>query len=604
MRSTHALRLIACFTLATLPAGCQDDSGPEMAGALTLEDIYAPVKVGTPPDNSFNGLVQLPDGELRHYGFEGRQDKPSTYFYIFSRNNGLTWQKHEPQLSDEASADENMPPGCRSPYSGDFIRLVAGREGTFVLRSKEGIDGHYTREKISAVHVGMLRQPMFLKTRQRILVTGGESLKQGADEIMQACVFYSDDDGYNWQLARVPVGPRHEAVWPHQKTRWQNYAIEPTIAELAGGRLWMLLRTSMDNLYESFSEDGGATWSAPSPSRFYSTLTMPTFFRMNDNRLLLFWCNTTPLPELDRSRDTTIRAEQKNGLWEDVFTNRDAIHAAISEDDGKSWTGFRELYLDPLRNEKDFATRGGTAVSLDRSVHQSQAVELPGGKLLVALGQHPLVRALVIFDPAWLYETERADSFAGGLKDWSTFKYVEGIRGHCAYNRDPGPPLEDHPDLPGRKALHIRHLIDSALVGDRDGAVWNFPAGIKGTYTARIKLEPGGRGGRICLIDRWFNPTDTLARRYAMYSLTFEGEGQIGGEPALQPGKWQELSFRWEDSRSTACRLYIDGQPFSRPLELARPSENGICYVHFQSTAEEEDRAGFLIEAVRAQISH
>lgn len=50
--------------------------------------------------------------------------------------------------------------------------------------------------------------------------------------------------------------------------------------------------------------------------------------RLEDGRLLFFWCNTTPLPEM----------ETANGVWDDVFTNRDVTHVAISEDDGKTWT--------------------------------------------------------------------------------------------------------------------------------------------------------------------------------------------------------------------------------------------------------------------------
>ena len=75
------------------------------------------------------------------------------------------------------------------------------------------------------------------------------------------------------------------------------------ILELKSGRLWMLARTSRDNHHECFSEDGGESWSAWQPSRFYGTLTMPTLFRLGDGRILLFWCNTTPLPEADRTKE-------------------------------------------------------------------------------------------------------------------------------------------------------------------------------------------------------------------------------------------------------------------------------------------------------------
>lgn len=585
--------VIVAGLIIGLPLRCQ-----------SLEHINEPLFVGHPPENAFNGLVQLPNGELRHYGFEGAQNKPAHYIYIGSKDNGLSW--HRNVISEAVQfAGENMPPATFSPYSGDFIRITGTRNGTYVLRSNKGIDGPYEKTQIDTNRHGMIRQPIFLKSKKVILVScSGQSLIQDSIGTMQSRVFYSDDDGYTWNISYVPIGPRFKVEWPHEKSRWQNYAIEPSITELDDGRLWMLLRTSMDNLYESFSNDYGTTWSAPVPSRFYSTLTMPTLFRLKDDRLILFFCNTTPLPEEDRSADTTLREEQKTGDgWEDVFTNRDAIHAAISADDGKSWTGFRELYLNPLRNEPDFATRGGTEVSLDKSVHQSQAVELPYGKVLVAFGQHPLVRSMIIFDPDWLNETSAYDDFRNGLHNWSTFKYIKGIKGHCAYNRIPGANLVDHPDREGRKLLQIRHLLNPDLVCDVDGAVWNFPTALKGSFTTRIYLRSGSRGGRISLIDRWFNPTDTLAHHYAIYSLKFDGNGKIGKESVIQPEKWVELTFTWDDLQTGPCKLIIDGKPspFNIPINLK--SFNGVSYVHFQSVADKEDKKGYLIESVSAEVN-
>lgn len=602
MKKAPAIILVLGCLIPVL-SGCVTVDKTATGDGLALGDIHAPVFVGTPPENAFHGLAQLPDGELRHYGYRGPQASPTEHYYILSRDHGLTWDTVGVTVTGGAATGESGPPAARSPWTGAWVRVVSRRgEGTWALRSEQGIDGVYEEFKVSEERFGMTRQPFFMESRRRMLVTTGQSIFLDGVEVLRSCVLYSDDDGRSWGISRIPIGPRHEAGGVHQKTRWQNYAIEPTVAELADGTLWMLLRTSMDNLYESFSRDGGESWSDPVPSRFYSTITMPTLFRLSDRRLLLLWCNTTPLPEVDRSDDMSIRPEQRTGLWEDVFTNRDAIHAAISEDDGKTWIGFRELYLNPLRNEADFATSGGTEVSLDKSVHQSQAAELPGGKILVALGQHPMVRALVIFDPSWLYESSRVDSFDDGLGGWSTHKYVEGIKGHCAFNRDPGPPLVEHPDRPGRKALHIRRPHDPALVCDIDGAVWNFPAGHSGTFTTRIMPQPGGQGGRVCLIDRWFNPTDTLAREFAMYVVEFDGEGRVDGEPLLQPGEWNELSFRWTDSRTGVCALFVNGEQWTGQLELRRPSPNGISYAHFQSAARSEDTRGFLVETVRAGI--
>jgi len=564
----------------------------------SLTDIHAPVKVGIPPENAFCGLVQLPNGELRHYGHRGAQNRPFEHIYIASHDNGLTWDDGT-VVTGKAVTGESGPPAAHVPWSGSFVRIVSRRDrGTFALRSTTGIDGTYDEQIVDGEAFIMIRQPVFLTDRKRMLVTAHRGIERDGEHVQQSAVFRSDDDGTTWTRADVPVGPIFVPEPPHEMPRWRNTGLEPTLVGLNDGRVWMLLRTSMDTLYESFSNDGGVTWTEQIPSHFYATLTMPTLFRMNDGRLLLFWCNTTPLPEVDRSNDMSIRPEQRTGEWEDVFTNRDATHAAISEDDGRTWVGFRELWLNPLRNEPDFATRGGNESSLDKSVQQAQAIELPEGKILVALGQHPLVRSLVIFDPAWLYETERSCDFSNGLDDWSSHQFITGIEGHCAYDRKPGPILVPHPDDPERNVLHIRRIPDPSLVSDRQGAVWNFPAAHAGALTIRLRLNPGSAGGRISLNDRWFNPTDDYASTHAMYSTTFSTTFSTTNtsDILLEPGQWHELRFEWNDVPSGPCRLSIGIN--STDLPAAKPSINGISYVHLQTLSDSEDTAGFVIESV------
>jgi hypothetical protein len=123
-----------------------------------------------------------------------------------------------------------------------------------------------------------------------------------------------------------------------------------------------------------------------------------------------------------------------NGRWEDVFTNRDACYVAISEDDGQTRIGFREMRLNPFRNTGDLDKRANR----DYSVHQPQTMELPGGKVLVAHGQDAEVRALVIFDLEWLYEPSRRSTFENGLSDWSAQKKVR-LLFECTLSTLPAP---------------------------------------------------------------------------------------------------------------------------------------------------------------------
>jgi hypothetical protein len=95
-------------------------------------------------------------------------------------------------------------------------------------------------------------------------------------------------------------------------------------------------------------------------------------------------------------------------------------------DDGATWRGFRELWLNERRNDGDFRSSGGNGDSLDKSIHQPQALELPEGKILLAFGQHPLCRRMIIFDPNWLLATNRVDMFARGRR-WSVQQYLKSV---------------------------------------------------------------------------------------------------------------------------------------------------------------------------------
>jgi hypothetical protein len=328
---------------------------------------------------------------------------------------------------------------------------------------------------------------------------------------------------------------------------------------------------------------------------------MPVLKKLQDGRILFFWLNSSPLPPLPRSEVTRILMGNTRhfGIATDMFTNRDVHHAAISEDDGKTWIGFRELFLDPRRNAGDYAKTGG----VDRGMHQSQCVELGNGKILVAFGQHPLHRSMAIFDLGWLYEKSRSDDFSRGSGGWSLQTYLVGVMGHRALNRRQGAQLIEHPAQAGKRVLHVCRTADPELISENQGAVWNFPAGRTGTFTTRIMLREGGQGARISLLDHWINPTDATVLDHAMYSLLVPGDGTAAGLAPFTPGVWHELRFEWADSRGS-CKVAVDGRLQGAGLPLIRPAPNGICYVHFYSAATRQDGNGFLIESVAAAELH
>lgn len=533
--------------------------------------------VATPPADAGRGLIRISSKEIRHYpGKNGKQ-------FLQSLDNGETWKLvNLPKSYPNATClTKESPAIAQNPISKEFIRfepLYRGKSTTDgIYTTTGGIDGKWnlvTDKDGNGVKIGgILRSPLWVNQNKRIVIPGHGG----------GCwTWYSDDQGQTWNRSNKVQSPPHKPGGVHKGTRWNHGMVEATITELKNKKLWLVARTAQDQHYESFSSDYGKTWSKAEPSRFWGTITMPTFHRMTDGRLLFLWSNTTALPEV----------ETATGRGEDVFTNRDTIHAAISEDDGKTWIGFRELVLDEHRNKQDYAVTNG---SNDRGKHQSEIVQLDKNRLLYSCGQHPIHRRLMIMDVRWLYEKERSSDLAkDGTHDWSTHQYINKIVGHCGYNRKPGAQVNDG-------ALQILKVDDKSLTNENQGAVWNFPTGQAGIVHTKIRLEKGAAGIQLCLTDRWFNPTDPTVDQFANYVLKIDSNGKCQGKQLLTPGKTQTVSLQWNISKKSATVL-IGGKKTNISIPLKQPCPNGISYIHFYNPATETDLNGFSIFKTQAQV--
>ena len=418
-------------------------------------------------------------------------------------------------------------------------------------------------------------------------------------------VLLSDDDGHNWRKIVITNvitqmdGPHAPDVVP----RWENYCCEPTVDERRDGTLQMIVRTSTDNDWRYLSRDGGETWAGPERlDHFYACNTMPTLFRMKDGRLIFFWNNTVPLPKTESVTGQPLLRSAALGLSETVFTNRDALHAAISDDDGETWRGFREILLNECRSAVDFRELGNDpAQEIDKSIHQVQALELPEGKILISAGQNVCSRRFVVFDPKWLLETSRSEDFRNGLRNVSDHLYVKGPMcgargwaGHCAWNRVHGARLVIDPDLPEnqREVVSLVRRRDDGLVSDLPGMAWNFPAARKGTVTVEARLPAGSEGFRLVLSDHWFNPCDRYASEHA--EVAFPVTGSV-----VPVDKWALLTVCW-DCDAGRFSLCVDGKTVAE-REFGNAPRFGLSYLHLQLLANREDRAGALFRGFKKE---
>ena len=568
-----------------------------------LKEISAPLTVAVPPDDAMRDMCQMPDGTIRFFGKERLPGGEIMRCCIISQDYGLSWQK------EWFSNPETLGAMTFIPDTQEFVTTAAHHEklsfypsmqdlppGTYAVISPEGPGGTKKEYfKISDNLYLYARQPLLLKKRKRMIVSSQYRSDYG---MVAPVVMYSDDNGRTWKesfpenLGVYPVEP------PHRGMRWQQYSCEPTVAELSTGRLLLISRTTFGKHCLYTSDDGGESWSKPQLSDcFYSCNTMPLLKRMDDGRLLFFWCNTQPLPELDHEKDQWgLTASEAAGLWEDVFTNRDANHAALSCDDGLTWQGFREIALNAARNVSDFRSFA-SGLTLDKSVHQFEALELPFGKILLAFGQAPASRRLVIFDPDWLLEKKRSEDFHSGLINVSTQVFVDSISGshrpapgHCSWNRTHGALLVPDPARDFTEVLHIVTPDDPRLFNRTQGVVWNFPAMKKGELA--LKLKVSGEPLRISLTDRWFNPCDETVEFYAQISFTLDKE-------AAAADPWQEVKISF-DLLEKRCTLSLGDNP-AYSLSLKGEAPAGLSYLILQNTSQEPDFKGTLVKFLSAE---
>lgn len=571
---------------------------------VSFASTFAPIDLGTA--SGFTP-VSAPDGSIEHYFTRGGPvypDRTSPYgqqevFCVRSDDEGRTWSDPEPVLSLPRSGKwfAWSPHGLYDNRQELHLFLLdmtdPGMSFWHTRRSSE--TGQWSVLK----HVGACspqNNPIQLRSG-RILVPIGyirpkflphEKESENAEDRprwdtatgrWEIVAYYSDDRGETWRHSEKPIRVEVPIDYPHSP---HNGGYEPVVAELGDGRVWMVIRTQTGHLHESFSSDGGETWSPPRATGFVSSDSPASVLRLANGDMVLVWNNCIdPLPV--------------DGAW--PYTGRDALHAAVSSDDGRTWQGYREIYRDPMRNESQVPGMG------DRGTAYPCAAATSAGNVLVVSGQNVDRRRFILFDPDWLREGRSRDDFSTGLDGWSVFKAYGPVR-DSSQARSAGAELVAHPTRPGAHVLHVRRPDEKP----GDGAVWNFTSGTVGLLRIRIMLRQGFQGGRIALTDRFYYP-DRIDPRNSTFALEIGADGAIGEGVALAPDRWHDIELAWQveqqpptDFWPGRCTVSIDGRAVVTLPQLNR-AHAGISYLRLNSTAKSVDPSGFLVESVDADVT-
>jgi hypothetical protein len=325
--------------------------------------------------------------------------------------------------------------------------------------------------------------------------------------------------------------------------------------QLQDGRVWMIMRTQLGHFWQSYSEDG-IHWLPPEPTTIVNSDSPGGLVRLDDGRLVLFWNNCQRFPY--------------------AYGGRHVLHAAVSEDDGATWRGYREVARDPRRTSPPPA-RGdfGTAYPFPSVVND--------GKVIYCTGQGEGRILLMRLDPEWLLETHAESCFAPDEEDdWQTF----GTRG-VEYDA-----IEGEREA---RTLSIRKP-------DREwpaAAVWNFPAGRRGSLKLRIMLRQGCEGARLTLTDHFSVPFDLEAHIHAVFNLEVGPEGALPGKGNVTTGEWHELALDWS-ADAYRCRVLVDGKRVTTVPRMRQTP--GVCYLRLNSPAKETDPEGFAVRSVEVDV--
>lgn len=525
-QSIYSLRVFIPVLLIT--AAHVSDAAREAASA-SRGNIHGPVITAEGPTNEAV-IVKLPNGQLKLFYIGRTKDKVES---ISSSDHGVTWTAPEVEFALPGKAyyaiqvllDREHELQAVFHIRGQGDNGYRGRHyNLWHCRTRDGRKAWTEPKEFFQGYVGSIRGFIQLKSG-RLLVAAAIAVPARAQEPKHgpdygwndSVTFYSDDNGQTWK----PSDTRLKVLQDNRRGLTRYGGVEPHLIELPDGRVWMLIRTKNGFLYESFSDDG-VTWSPPRPTQFIASDSPAEATRLVDGRIVLLFNS----------------CQRWDDLRSYAIGGRETLHAAISDDDGNTWHGFREI----LKVPEDLEGQRG-----DRGTAYPSAVQADNGNVVVFSGQGEAQRFIVVFDPDWLMEQTGGDDFRDGTSHWT-------------YHGSQTTRVIPHPDDEDRNILSVH----KKSADDTAGAVFNFPMLQSGVLRLRLKSTSGNGQVQLALTDHFSVVNDTQANENAIFAGTL----------ALKPGPWNDVVVEWT---AEAATVTVDGKEAT--LQPKRPMVWGVNYL-------------------------
>jgi lysophospholipase L1-like esterase/predicted neuraminidase len=263
------------------------------------------------------GLTKLSDGSMMAV-----YSTPSSYYakrgqtWIAARvtkDGGRTWSA-EQEIARHADCQASHPSVLRTKDGTIHIFYLAFKTWKWkdLNPTPEAQSDVYTARSTDDGKTWTAPQPIFdgysgatngaIETRDgKILVPYSHYVNDPGRLVSRVSI--SADGGKTWTLGTpIDIG----GAGDHEG------ALEPGLLELKDGRVWMLIRTTRGQFWNSYSTDGGKTWTPAKAGSIDAPSAPGHMTRLSDGRIAL--------------------------VWNKKSKNRRELYVAVSADEGSTWS--------------------------------------------------------------------------------------------------------------------------------------------------------------------------------------------------------------------------------------------------------------------------
>ena len=299
-------------------------------------------------------FVELEGGRILHFGGSS---------FTTSDDGGITWSKPftrkdikgnpvgggaEPSLVRLSGRGIGLAARVKDANKGDEFEWTRSNHMTF-WRSEDG--GETWQPPVRMTPQGVTTasyQDVFLRTSSgRIILpafhflgqreNGWRDVKPPANGVLvrgqwapagahyfdsafcAVYVVYSDDDGRTWKRNRDG-----ELMVLHDWNESYSGVNESSLAEVAPGRLLIVMRNGMGRLFQAWSNNNGETWTRPQPMSLASSTAPAQIRKLATGHLLIVW-----------------NQEGEEEVLRGLHRNR--LSCAISRNGGSVWEFFQNV---------------------------------------------------------------------------------------------------------------------------------------------------------------------------------------------------------------------------------------------------------------------